>query len=60
MLESAHPGDDALDAHAEAAVGHGAVATQIEIPLEGLLRQLVLFDALEQQFAGLEFAAVAR
>ena len=39
----------ALDAHAEAGVRHGAVAAQVEVPVEGFLGQLVLLDALEQQ-----------
>ena len=49
VLEAADPGDDALDAHAEPAVRHAAVAAQVEVPLEGLLRQLVLLDPLQQQ-----------
>ena len=49
VLEPADPRDDALDAHAEAAVRHRAVAAQIEIPLERFLRQVVLLDPLQQQ-----------
>ena len=39
----------ALDAHAEPAVRHRAVFAQIEIPVEGFLRKIVLLDALQQQ-----------
>ena len=47
----------ALDAHAEPAMRHRAVAPQVEIPLERFLRQLVLLDALQQQ---IEIAPDAR
>ena len=50
VIEGAHPGHHALDAHAEARVRHAAVAAQVEIPLERLARQLVLIDARAQQF----------
>jgi hypothetical protein len=40
-------------------VRHGAVAAQVEVPLEGLLRQLVLLDALEQQVEVVEALAAA-
>src|SRR5688572_11778036 len=46
VVQAADPGDHALDAHAKAAVGHAAEATQIEIPLKGFLWQLVVLDAL--------------
>ena len=45
VVEAADPGDDTLDAHAEAAVGDAAVAAQVEVPLEGFLGQLVVIDA---------------
>ena len=45
MVEAADPGDGALDAHAEAGVGDAAVAAQVEVPLEGGEREVVLFDA---------------
>ena len=45
MVEAADPGDDAFDAHAEAGVGDGAVAAEVEVPLEGGEREVVLFDA---------------
>ena len=51
--------DHALDAHAEAAVRHRAVAAQVEVPLERLLRQLVLLDALQQQVEIVEALAAA-
>ena len=46
VLQAADPAHHPLDAHAEARVGHAAVAPQVEIPLEGLARQVVLVDAL--------------
>ena len=39
----------ALDAHAEAGVRNGAKLPQVQIPLEGVSRQIVFFDALHQQ-----------
>src|ERR1041385_4950656 len=49
MLQAAHPGDEPFHAHPEAAVGHAAELSQIDIPAEGLTRQTVLVDALQQQ-----------
>src|SRR5437868_6522529 len=43
---AAEPGHQALDAHAEAGVGHRAVAAQVEVPLEGFPWEVVLLDAL--------------
>ena len=54
MVEAADPRDGALDAHAEAGVRDGAVAAQVEVPLEGVERQVVLFDALLQQVVGVD------
>ena len=45
MVEAADPGYGALDAHAEAGVGDGAVAAQVEVPLEGGEREVVFEDA---------------
>src|SRR4030095_9097998 len=41
VIELTDPGYDALDAHAEAAVRHGAVAAQIETPLQRFPRERV-------------------
>src|SRR5206468_4024281 len=49
VIELADPRHHSFDAHPEPAVWHGAVAAQVEIPLEGLLRQLVLLDSLQEQ-----------
>src|SRR5262245_36858245 len=59
VLEPTDPADDALDAHAEAAVRDAAVAPEIEVPLEGFLRQLVLVDPLQQQLVVVEALAAA-
>src|ERR1035437_10008174 len=50
VLQPADPGYAALDSHAEPAVRHGPVLTQIDVPIERLLGQMMLLDALEQQF----------
>ena len=39
--------------------GTDAVAAQVEVPLEGLLRQVVLLDALQQQVVVAEALAAA-
>ncbi len=49
MLDAADPGSDALGAHPESAVGDGAVFAEFQIPFEGLFRQSLIVDALEQQ-----------
>src|SRR5689334_2472652 len=65
VFELADPRHDALDPHAKTAVRHGAVSAEIEIPLERLLRQIVLLDALQQEveireaFAAADDLAVA-
>src|SRR6476660_6733922 len=59
MFEPADPRDDALDAHAEAAVRDAAVPAQIEVPLERFLRKLVLLDAAEQQDVVVDALAAA-
>ena len=49
VVETADPGDNTLYAHAESPVRHAAVPPQIEIPLEGLLWQLLRRDPFEQR-----------
>src|SRR3989344_5781476 len=49
MLQSADPGDGALNANAEAGVRNAAVTPEIEIPLKGLARKPVLFDSLLEE-----------
>src|SRR5688572_14872630 len=49
MLEAADPAHHTLDAHAEPAVRHAAVAAEIEVPLERFLRQFVFVDPLQQE-----------
>ena len=46
MVEAAEPGYYSLDAHAEAGVGDAAVFAEVEVPLEGGEREVVVFDAL--------------
>lgn len=50
MFEAADPGDDAFEAVSEAAVWYGAVATEVQVPLEGIQREIVVFDSLEEGF----------
>ena len=52
MLQPADPGHHALDAHTEARVRNRAVPAQIQIPLEGFERQVVLLDPLLQKLIG--------
>src|SRR5271166_6098286 len=52
VLEAAYPRHRALDAHAEAGVRHTAELPQVKVPLEGLFRQSMLVNALEQQLVG--------
>ena len=59
MIETADPGDDPLDAHTEAAMWHAAESAQVEIPLVGFARQLVLVDAGEQQLVVVDALAAA-
>src|SRR6266853_5791728 len=49
VLQAAHPGDETLDAHAESGVRNRAVAAEIEIPIEGFGRQIMVLQALQQQ-----------
>src|SRR5262245_46456170 len=44
VLEFADPRDESFDAHSESAVGYRAVASEVEVPLERFLRQVVLAD----------------
>ena len=48
MLDAGDPAHEALEAEPVAGVRHGAVAAQVEVPVEELLRQVVLLDALDQ------------
>src|ERR1017187_3199158 len=52
VLQSADPGHGALDAHAESGVRNAAELAQVEIPLEGVFRQFVLMNALQQKIVG--------
>src|SRR5213596_3517784 len=58
VVEAAQPGDAALDAHAEAGVRHGAVAAEIEVPAEGVERELVPSD-LRLEHGGVVLALAA-
>src|SRR5687768_273988 len=49
MLKLTDPGDAAFDAHAEAAMRHRSVASQVEIPLESFLREVMFPDSLTQE-----------
>ena len=48
MVQAADPGDGPFDAHPKTGVRHGAVTTQVEIPIECLLGQVVGGDLLPQ------------
>src|SRR5215472_6110984 len=49
VFKATDPGDSALDAHAESAVGDTAEFAQVQVPLECLFRQTMLMNALEQK-----------
>src|SRR4051794_4437476 len=49
MLRTAHPSHKSLYTHPKPTVRHSAELAQIEIPLERLARQLMLFQPLQQQ-----------
>src|ERR1700676_616423 len=50
VLSSANPSHDALEPHAEAGMRHAAIAAQIQVPLEGFLRQFLFLQSLDEQF----------
>src|SRR5262245_616340 len=50
MFQAADPGDCALDSHSKAGMWHSAIFTEIEIPFERRLRQIVFANALQQKF----------
>src|SRR5438067_11951868 len=49
MLQAADPRDGPLNSHAKPGMRNAAIFAQIQIPLEGLFRQMVFPDALQQQ-----------
>src|SRR6478752_4269653 len=49
VLQAAHPGHGALNAHAKPGVRHAAKLAQVQIPLERRFRQIVFLNTLEQQ-----------
>src|ERR1700678_535714 len=59
VVQAADPGYDSLDAHAEAGVGDTAVLAQVEIPLEGVEREVVLFDAGLEEIVGVDALGAA-
>src|SRR5262249_52765587 len=50
VVETGDPRQRALDADSEPGMRDGAVASQVLVPLEGLLRQAVLVDAARELF----------
>src|SRR5437764_6211371 len=59
MLEAADPSDDTLDAHAESGMRHRSEPPQIEIPLECLLRKVVILDTLQEHVVARQPLAAA-
>src|SRR5215207_9213498 len=59
VRQAGHPGHEALDSHAEAAVRKGAVLPHVEVPLERLDWQVVLVDSREQQVVVVDPLAAA-
>ena len=59
VVEAADPGYDSLDAHAEAGVGDAAVFAEVEVPLEGVEREVVLDDAGFEEVVAVDALAAA-
>jgi len=65
VFDAGHPRGAAFDAHAEAGVGDGAEASEVEVPFEGFLIEVVsleLFDKVIEirgAFAAADDLAVA-
>src|SRR5450759_4698927 len=49
MMDPADPGHEPFEAHPETGVREGAVTANVEIPLVGLFRELVLLQALFEE-----------
>src|SRR5450759_4818722 len=49
VMDAADPGHEPLEAHPETGVREGAVTANVEIPLVGLFRELVLLQALFEE-----------
>jgi hypothetical protein len=49
VLQSADPGNAAFDSHAEATMGNGAIATEIDVPVKGFLWELVFVEPGHQE-----------
>src|ERR1700730_13148359 len=50
VLSSANPSHDALESHAETRMRHAAIAAEVQIPLEGFLRQFLFSQSLNEEF----------
>src|SRR3954467_6679068 len=59
VRQPGHPGHEALDPHAEAAMRKRSILTDIKIPLERLDRQVVLLDAPQQEIVIVDALAAA-
>lgn len=59
MVEAADPGYYSFYAHAEAGVGDGAVAAEVEVPLEGGEGEVVVFDALFEEVEAVDALGAA-
>src|SRR5688500_8659505 len=59
VRELADPGDGAFEADAEAGMRDGTVAADVQVPLEGFLRQAVARDALFEQLQVVDALAAA-
>src|SRR5947207_2847036 len=59
VFDAAHPGHETLDAHAEAGVRDAAEFSKIDVPVESLAGEVVLFQPLEQQIQIMDALASA-
>src|ERR1700723_595181 len=59
MLQPAHPRHETLDAHPESRVRYAAELAQIHVPVERFARQVMFFQALQQQVQIVDALAAA-
>src|ERR1700730_11166581 len=59
VLSSANPSHDEPETHAETRMRHAAIAAQVQVPLEGLFRQFLFSQSLDEQVVAGDALAAA-
>src|ERR1700680_2204311 len=59
VFSSANPSHDALEPHAETRMRYAAIAAQVQIPLEGFLRQFLFSQSLDEELIAGDALAAA-